>query len=340
MEFSSLMIQIALFVAGLVLLYFGAEWTVKGATTMAVNLGVSAIVVGVTVVALGTSAPELVVGIIAALGKKPDIALGNVVGSNIANIGLIIGVSGIIAPLSIRKETLKYEIPMVLLTALALFALSLDNLLSRIDGAILLAMGVIFNILFIKKAMKDAKAKKALEATLEKDILQDGKKKSFFQSTLFNFFLTLIGIGFLVGGAELMVESASKVAHDYFGLSYLIIGLTIVAVGTSLPELAASTAASLKNQGDIALGNVLGSNIYNIVLIIGVVALIYPLHVGEATIGLDLPIMLLFTIVFIFFLITGMTLVRWEATILLMGYIAFMVILYLRETGISTFSLW
>lgn len=340
MDLVTLWTQIGAFFLGLVVLFFGAEWTVRGSSIMASRLGISPIVVGVTIVALGTSAPELVVGIVAALtgGGAEDLALGNIIGSNIANIGLIVGVAGLIYPLAVRTETLKYEVPMMILSALALFVMaSSDGVISRLDGGILIGAGVLFNYVFVKKALKDSKAKAAIEAPVQKGLGQTEEARPGFPTRYL--LLTLVGIALLCGGAQLMVESATKVAHEHFGISMIVIGLTIVAVGTSLPELAASVMAALKKQSDIALGNVLGSNIYNILLIIGVVALITPLKVSEPTVNFDLPVMLLFSVVFVIFLTTDRELVRWESTVLLLGYVAFLVMLYLRERGYS-FTLW
>lgn len=303
-------VEIVLYlVGGLVMLFIGAEGLIRGSSNLAIKIGITPLVVGLTVVAFGTSTPELVVSLKAALLGNSSISLGNVVGSNIANIALILGVAAIIKPLDVHANVIMREIPiMILITVLFLFLL-IDGELGFIDGLIFvigLVIYLIVNVLLARKEKNpevDSEFKKGLKSKLGVPV---------------SIVLMLAGLGLLILGANLFVQSAVAIAK-MFNVSDAIIGLTIVAIGTSLPELITSIVASYKKEADIAIGNVVGSNIFNILGILGITALIIPI----SSVGLgyvDLGVML-FTAIILFPLSrTGFSISRFEGAILLVGY--------------------
>ncbi|MGB4205268.1 MAG: calcium/sodium antiporter [Bacteroidales bacterium] len=303
--------SVLLLVVGLVLLIKGADWLVDGASALAKRYHVSDLAIGLTVVAFGTSAPELVVNIVAAINGYQGIAFGNVIGSNNFNLFLILGVSGLILPLSVQKSTAWKEIPFSLLVALLLiFMVNVTGkgYLSRFEGLILFAFFIGF-LYYIFAQMRTVKVSIEL------------KKKQVAGFILF--LLIAGGLTSLIAGGKLVVDSAVKIATA-MGISQEIIGLTIVAAGTSLPELATSVVAALKKNADIAVGNIIGSNIFNILLILAVSATIRPLNY-DMIFNRDL-IFLSFGTVFLFLaMFTGKrrTLDRWEAGILLVAFIAY-----------------
>lgn len=303
-------VEIVLYlVGGLVTLFIGAEGLIRGSSNLAIKIGITPLVVGLTVVAFGTSTPELVVSLKAALLGNSSISLGNVVGSNIANIALILGVAAIIKPLDVHANVIMREIPiMIVITVLFLFLL-IDGELGFIDGLIFvigLVIYLIVNVLLARKEKNpevDSEFKKGLKSKLGVPV---------------SIVLMLAGLGLLILGANLFVQSAVAIAK-MFNVSDAIIGLTIVAIGTSLPELITSIVASYKKEADIAIGNVVGSNIFNILGILGITALIIPI----SSVGLgyvDLGVML-FTAIILFPLSrTGFSISRFEGAILLVGY--------------------
>ncbi len=259
---------------GIALIIFSANWLVDGASSIAKKFGISDLVIGLTIVAFGTSAPELTVNIFSALKGSTDIAIGNVLGSNIANIFLIIGISSLIFPLSIQKNTTWKEIPLSLLAAVVLGIIANDqmidgsttgNYVSRIDGLILLSFFLIFLVYTIEIAKNQS------------DTEEQTKLLPLWQAIVF----VLLGLAGLFFGGQYLVEGAVNIATDY-GISERIIGLTIVAVGTSLPEMATSVVAALKKKADIAIGNIVGSNIFNIFFILGLTSVIQPLPFNSA----------------------------------------------------------
>lgn len=303
-------VEIVLYlVGGLVTLFIGAEGLIRGSSNLAIKIGITPLVVGLTVVAFGTSTPELVVSLKAALLGNSSISLGNVVGSNIANIALILGVAAIIKPLDVHANVIMREIPiMIVITVLFLFLL-IDGELGFIDGLIFVIGLVIYLIVNVLLARK------------EKNPEVDSEFKEGLKSKLgvpVSIVLMLAGLGLLILGANLFVQSAVAIAK-MFNVSDAIIGLTIVAIGTSLPELITSIVASYKKEADIAIGNVVGSNIFNILGILGITALIIPI----SSVGLgyvDLGVML-FTAIILFPLSrTGFSISRFEGAILLVGY--------------------
>jgi cation:H+ antiporter len=303
-------IEIILYlISGLVLLFLGAEGLIRGSSNLAIKIGITPLVVGLTVVAFGTSTPELVVSLKAALLGNSSISLGNVVGSNIANIALILGVAALIRPLDVHAKVIMREIPIMIGISILLLLLLIDGELGFIDGLVF-----VFGILaytFVNVWM--ARKEKSPEVDIE---FKEGLKSKL--GIPVSVFLMIAGLGFLIFGANLFVQSAVAIAK-LFNLSYAIIGLTIVAIGTSLPELITSIVAAYKNEADIAIGNVVGSNIFNILGILGITALIIPISaVGISYV--DLGVML-FTAIILFPLSRSeFSISRFEGALLLAGY--------------------
>ncbi len=296
---------------GIVVLLVGGELVVRGAGRLAVAAGLSPLVVGLTVVAFCTSAPELAASLVAATKGTPELALGNVIGSNIANIGLILGIAGLVNPIPVRSSILVREMPLVI-GATALFALlAWDGAFSRLDGALLLAALVAYVGWMLRAEKQKEEAALAEEYS---EAIGDTKGSVGAQVAL-----VLGGVALLVGGADLLVRGAVQIATAS-GLSPRIIGLTVVAIGTSLPELASSLVASLKKEGDIVLGNVLGSNIFNVLGILGVTALVHPFTVDIAATGFDLWVLVLLSVALLPIFWAGSALRRGEAALLLAGY--------------------
>jgi cation:H+ antiporter len=306
-----MLIHIILFLLGVIILYLGAEWLVRGSAIMAKLLGISPLIIGLTVIGFGTSAPELVVSMVAAIRKVDDIALGNIIGSNIANIGLVLGLSALISPLKINPDILKRELPIMILVSGVLYLMSLDLRISFIEGAVLFAGIILFN----------AVGYYSVKSGLESDKLA-GAESGVAGTRKRQILLITVGLAGIIGGAQLMVRSAVFVAKE-FGISELVIGLTLVALGTSLPELAVSTVAAFRKESEISIGDVVGSNIFNILMVIGIVAMICPLKVSSETLRLEFPVLLIFGIVLIPMMITGLTISRIEGAILTVGYLGF-----------------
>lgn len=306
------------FVVGLVVLYFGAEGTLHGAVGIAKRMGISQLVIGLTLVAFGTSCPELSLDISAALQGNAELAFGDLVGSNIANVGLILGIGAIVCPLRIRMRLLRAEIPIAISTSLLVFALAMDGVLSRQDGVIMLAAFVLFVGYSYRAARRESReVQREIKETVEETI-QD--HVSVGKSTV----MVLAGLAGLVVGAQLMVYAAVEGA-ELLGVSPLIVGLTIVALGTSLPELATSVVAARRQEADIVVGNVIGSNIFNLLLILAVVVIICPVSVSAGSLWVDLPVMIAFVIALVPIMLRGMIVSRREGIFLVLGYIAFLV---------------
>ncbi|MBR1447615.1 MAG: calcium/sodium antiporter [Prevotella sp.] len=311
-----MLLNCLLIIVGVALVLWGADRLTEGAASMARRFNVPEIVIGLTIVAAGTSAPELFVSVASALQDTPDLAVGNVVGSNIMNTLLIVGVAAMVAPMAISRSTVKKDIPFSIVASLLLIVLCLDgfasldlkgNTISRLDGVILLAGFVLFMVYTFSVAKKGPAQ-------------EDGESKPvmpIWRSVLY----VLIGLGGLVVGSDLFVSSASAVAEG-LGVSQSIIGLTIVAGGTSLPELATSVVAARKGQSAIAIGNVIGSNVFNILLILGATAVISPMQIDGITI-VDMGVMLLAVVMVWLFSYTRYTVEKWEGAVLTLGYLAY-----------------
>ena len=324
-----MLLDAVMFAGGLVALYFGAEWLVRGAARLARALGISAIIVGLTIVAFGTSAPELVVTVLAAGRGQSDVAVGNVVGSNIVNIGLILGLSAAMSIIRIQARLILREMPIMIAAAIGLIALGADGIISRLDGLLLFA-GLIAFVLYMLRAARLGAAP-LLEAEFqeyeeETGMIPTGAGRGRD--------LLLIGAGLvsLVIGAELLVRAAVSFARAA-GVSELVIGLTIVSIGTSLPELATSVVAALRREADIAVGNVVGSNIFNVLAVLGIAPLVQPVAVAGSLYDFEMWVMLAFSVALPILCRSGFRLARIEGALLVVGYVAFLWALVARSAG-------
>lgn len=295
--------------AGLLLLTGGGEALVRGASALALRIGITPLAVGLTVVAFGTSAPELIVSLRAALSGMDDVALGNVVGSNICNIGLILGLSALIRPADVHLKMMRIDAPLMFAVACALVLLLRDGAVSRPEGAALFTGAIVFTAVTLRAAKRE-------DAEVQEEFAEGIPKAP--PRIAVSLGLVAAGLALLVAGGNLLVGAAVDIAR-VFGLSEAVIGLTIVAVGTSLPELATSVIAAFRGQADIAIGNVVGSNIFNVLGITGVTAAVKPLSLGGVT-NVDLLVMLAFSVALLPMLLTHMKLNRAEGALLLGGY--------------------
>jgi len=306
-------LTLLLLLVGLALLYFGAEGLVRGSSSMALRLGVSPLLVGLTVVAFGTSAPEMIVSVQAAYLGQGDISVGNVVGSNICNIGLILAFSALIVPIKVASQIVRIDTPIMIGTTALAIALLYDGALTRAEGIIFFLLLVAYVVFSIRIAKKQAADPLAQEFSEEVRISKSG--------VAVDVLMVLGGLVMLVFGARFLVDSAIVIAKA-FGLSEAVIGLTIVAIGTSLPEFATSLIAAIKKEADIAVGNVVGSNIFNILGILGVSAFITPLSSSGIT-GVDLGVMAAFALALWGFAATGYRITRLEGFVMLLAYAGF-----------------
>jgi len=316
-------VSILLIALGLVLLLAGGEALVRGASTIAQLAGVSPSVVGLTVVAAGTSMPELVVSLNAAIAGNADLAVANVVGSNIFNVGAILGVAALIAPLRIQGNSVRLEWPLMLFAACLLYLLARDGSIDRLEGGFL-ALGLVLFIAYtVKIARTDAAPTEVeqLEATVKKPA-EDSRTRPWSRSVLG----VLLGCAFLVAGAHCLVVGAVDIASQ-LGLSTTVIGLTIVAAGTSLPELATSAVASYRGHDDIAVANVIGSNIFNVLGIAGITSLIQPIPVAGQLLSRDMLWMVGFSIILFPLMRTGLRISRLEGALLFAGFAVYMGVL-------------
>jgi cation:H+ antiporter len=307
---------ILLLVAGLALLWKSADILVDGAVALARQLGVSNLVVALTVLAMGTSAPELAAGIAAAAKALPDVAVGDVFGSNIANLALVGGLVAIIRPISIKKQTLKYQIPAMLAVVVLLWPVLGNLYLSRLEGIGLLVVFAVLILLTVYMARKQGN-----------NNARGRNTQSTIRNTKKNLLLVVIGLAGLALGAEITVRGAVFIGRQA-GLSDAVIGLTIIAVGTSLPELATCVAAAVKGHHDISIGNLVGSNIFNALLVTGTVGVIRPFTLLPRLMGVDYWIMVIVSAAFVVAAIAGRKVIgRIAGTLLLCGYVAYMVYL-------------
>jgi cation:H+ antiporter len=313
-----------IFMSGLGVLYLGAEWLVKGSASLALHYGIRPLVVGITVVALGTSMPEFVVNVFAAYTGEDSLALGNIVGSNICNIALILGMTAVVIPLVVPRATLKKEYPIMMGVLLAFYAVALDGIIGRVDGILLVSGLVGFFVFLIYDARRHS------QLTVKNNHGHSDEERSESDTT--NRFLLMIGgIVLLAAGARAMVYAAVNVAEE-FGIDPVVVGLTVVAIGTSLPELAASVVSALKQEADISLGNILGSNLLNVLFVVGIIALFQPLQVEQISLDVHFPVMIAFGLVLFPIAWTKFQITRMEGGFLLAGfagYILFLVAPYL-----------
>lgn len=324
---------ILFFLAGLVTLVIGAEALVRGASRLAAAFGVSPLVIGLTIVAIGTASPEIAVSIQAAAAGQSDLTLGNVMGSNIFNILLILGVTALVKPIIIAEQLIRKDAPIMLGISLLTFAFALDGKLGKMDGLILLIGLVIYTVFVLRQSRQESKA-------VQKEYAQEfaPKEPRNVQNTIFNIISIVAGLGLLVLGSNWLVESATQIAKS-LGVSELVIGLTIVAAGTSLPEVATSVIAAIKGESDIAVGNAVGSNIYNLLGVLGVGTVIAPggISVALRALQFDLPVMLFVALVTLPIFYIDNRISRLEGGLLLSYYITYMAYVVLRAVNSPAF---
>lgn len=301
-----MLIDIVLIIAGVAMVLYGADRLTEGASALARRMNVPEIIIGLTIVAAGTSAPELFVSLVSALKGTSGMAIGNVVGSNTMNAMLIVGCAAMVAPMTISKSTVRKDIPFAVFASVLLPLLALDSFLGRIDGVILLAGFAVF----MYYTLSQAKGRKAEPTTEIKTI-----------NPWMSAFFVFLGLALLVIGSNIFVDSASRVAYS-LGISEGVVGLTIVAGGTSLPELATSVVAARKGQSAIAIGNVIGSNVFNILMILGLTATISPMQIQGITM-IDFSLMLGSVVLVWLFSRTKYTVERWEGLLLVVGYLVY-----------------
>ncbi len=314
-----------MFIAGLVALVIGAELLVRGASRLALSFGISPLVVGLTIVATGTSAPEVAVSVGAALSGNTDIAIGNVVGSNIFNVLFILGISALITPLVVNAQIIRQEVPIMIGTSLLLLAFGLDGTLGTVDCAILLALLVLYTVFLVVQSRRETR-----ETNDEYDsAVTSGSRWDAHWAV--QVLLIAIGLGFLVAGSNWLVDSAIIFAKA-LGVSDLVIGLTIVAAGTSMPEVATSIMAAIRKQRDIAIGNVVGSSTFNILGCLGLSGLVAPegLAMAPALLNFDIWVMIATALACLPVFLSGRQIARWEGGVFLGYYAAYVTYLILR----------
>lgn len=316
-----MLIQIVLFLIELAILSYGADLLVKNSSSLARSLGVKPIIIGLTFVAFGTSAPEFGVSFMAALAKSESIAIGNIVGSNIANIGLILGLASLFHPLEVEPKVLRRELPWVSGTAVLLWLLSFNGKIGWSEGVILLIFFILFLLYCVRNALRgrtDSDSGTAVgNGGGNIDPLSKKPKERLKKSIL-----SLIGLGLLLGSGTFLVRSAVNIAHA-LGISELVIGLTIVSVGTSLPELATTVVAGFRKESSLGVGNIIGSNIFNTLWIVGFAVLVTTISVQKISQWLDMPFMVMLSLLLIVFFKTGLKISRLEGVLLLLLYCAY-----------------
>lgn len=319
-----ILFNILLFLVGLLLLVVSSNWLIQASVKVSSFFRLTPLFIGLVIIAFGTSAPEAGVGIIATLKNQEGIALANVIGSNIANIALALGLCSIFIPLKVDKKIFKKEFPFLAVSTLALYFASLDFIISRGEGVIFLVLMLIFCFVFIKGSKDGFIEEETKNIKINK--IFDKIKTPFFVVVFL--ILSLIGI---VAGAHFMVEGGVHLAR-FFGISPWIIGITLFALGTSLPEISASVAAAVKKVPSISIGNIIGSNIFNILVVIGVVALIKPLALNPLVVKFELPVLLGFTFLLFTVMLTHYKIVRTEGLILTLCYIGFLIWLIMGKS--------
>jgi cation:H+ antiporter len=330
-----MLMQVVMFVLGLLALIVGAEAMVRGASRLAVSWGISPLVVGLTVVAFGTSAPEMAVSVGAALSGSSDLAIGNVVGSNIANILLILGISALVAPLLVDEQIIRQEIPIMIGASLVVVAMALDGHIGRIEAGLLFALVVAYTVFLV---VQSRRASQATEDEFSSEIPTSQWDRHWGVQAA----LVIGGLALLVLGADWLVGAAVSFAR-VMGVSDLVIGLTVVAVGTSMPEIATSLIAALRGQRDIAVGNVVGSNLFNLLAVLGAAGLVSTsgLSVPDAARNFDLWVMLAVAFACLPILLTGREIARWEGGVFLGYYAAYLLYLVLaaqQHESLQAFS--
>lgn len=317
-----MLLSILYILVGVVVVLWGADRLTEGAVGVAERLHIPQLVIGLTIVAIGTSMPEFCVSFVSALKGTADLAVGNVVGSNIFNSLMIVGITAMVAPMTILKNTVRLDIPFALLASIILAAFCYDGELTRLDAGILFGLFVVFMFITLQHAKKGKKEQGARSEKQEASSKEQGEEMPVWKIVL----LILVGLACLVLGSNVFVDGATKVATA-LGISDAVIGLTVVAMGTSIPELATSVVAARKGNSGIAIGNVLGSNVFNILLVIGLTGVISPMHIQGIT-WIDLSMLILSMVLLLLFSYTKYTIARWEGvvlTTLFVGYITWVI---------------
>jgi cation:H+ antiporter len=314
---------VLLFILGLAVISAGAELFVRGAARLAAMFGISSLIIGLTVVAFGTSAPEVAVVVQAGLQGQGDMAFGNIIGSNISNFMLILGISALLAPLVVSKRLIRLEVPLLLVISAVVFLAAFDGQVSRVEGGLLVLGAVVYTSFVIQQSRGENRRNKKPGSPIE----DSGGEKGSAEpkgTWIRNLVMLLAGLAGLVLGANWLVTGASGMAR-ILGISELVIGLTVVAVGTSLPELATSIAATLRGERDLAIGNVIGSNLFNLLLVLGVGAALVPqgLTVPSSSISFDIPVMIAVTAACLPLFFSGYIISRGEGFVLLVYYAAY-----------------
>ncbi|MDO5664065.1 MAG: calcium/sodium antiporter [Bacteroidia bacterium] len=304
--------EIVWLLVSLAILYFGAEWLVSGASSFAARLGVSPLIIGLTIVSMGTSAPELVVSVKAAMSGQSALSIGNVLGSNLFNIGIILGISALIYPLAVKRQLLKFDVPVMVVTSLLFMVLFIDGKITFFEAFIFVFLFVAYMAYLFVTSIRD---KSKGKATDEEETIK------LYKHWIIDVSLIAIGLVGLVYGSNLLVDNAIIIAQK-LGMSEALIGLTIVAAGTSMPELATSVVAAMKKRSDIAIGNVVGSNIFNLLLILGVAGLIYPIETPDINIVDSLFVVGVSALLW-FFMKIGTRIRRWQGVIFLGVYLVY-----------------
>ena len=333
---------LGLFVAGLALLLLGAELLVRGASRLAAALGIAPLVIGLTVVAWGTGSPELAVGVKAALAGQPDLTVGNVIGSNIANILLVLGFAALIVPLKVSRRVVRLDVPLMIGASVLTLLLALDGKLGTFDGLLFVALLLAYTWWTIRTSRRE---RRAIVAAYEREVGSDGEIPDLHGRWLLFVTCGLMvggGLVLLVKGSDWLVEGASAIAVS-LGFSELTIGLTIVALGTSLPELATSAVAGMRGERDIAVGNVVGSNIFNILAVLGVTALVADggIPVAAAALNFDIPIMIAVAFACLPVFFSDYLIDRWNGALfvaLYAGYLAYLVMEGVQHDAVTGFA--
>ncbi len=299
--------EIVWLLVSLVILYFGAEWLVSGASSFAARLGVSPLIIGLTIVSMGTSAPELVVSVKAAMNGQSALSIGNVLGSNLFNIGIILGISALIYPLAIKRQLLKLDAPVMVLTSVLFLILFLDGKISFIEAFLFVVLFTAYMTYLFLTSVKNKNKETMDEEPIKK-----------YKHWIIDILLISSGLVGLIYGSNLLVDNAVIIAHK-LGMSEALIGLTIIAAGTSMPELATSVVAAMKKRSDIAIGNVVGSNIFNLLLILGVAGIIYPIETPDINIVDSLFVVGISALLW-FFMKIGTRVRRWQGAFFLGVY--------------------
>jgi cation:H+ antiporter len=319
---------ILLLIVGLVLLIVGAEALVRGASRIAASAGISSLVIGLTVVAFGTSSPELAVSVMASMSNQSDIALGNVLGSNNFNIMFILGISALITPLVVHLQIIRIDVPILIGLTVLVWIFGYNGVINGWESAVLVLLGIAYIFLALRLSKKEKNKK--VEAEFEEAFgeADSGAKANIWLSLL----LVAVGLALLILGSRFLVNSAVEIAKN-LGVSDLVIGLTIIAAGTSLPEVATSVIAALKGERDIAVGNVIGSNLFNIFFILGIAGLVGKdgIAVADSTLRFDFPVMIITSVACLPLFFTGKRLDRWEGFIFLLYYVAYTIYLVLSS---------